>query len=149
MGFTLVEVIVVLGLLGILGALAYPQYRSWAQNTQYREVAREVASTLREARSLAISSSLAHQVSFSGGVYELERFVPASASWQSIKSFKPPGHVSLFNYPIDGKTPPDSVAFFPNGSASDVITILIRDSGQNTRFTVRVSSEATGRIVIE
>jgi len=56
-GFTLVEMIMVMALMAIMLAVAAPSFFSWQEGAQYKEVAREVLSSLRNARSLAITNN--------------------------------------------------------------------------------------------
>lgn len=61
-GFTLVELIAVIGMMTIMFAIALPALHDWISNFSYRQTARQITSMCREARNLAISKNLQHMV---------------------------------------------------------------------------------------
>lgn len=63
-GFTLLEVIVVVGIVAVVSALAVPAFISVRDNQRLRDSAATVADSLRLARALAISTGRNHVVYF-------------------------------------------------------------------------------------
>ena len=53
-GFTLVEIVVVIGILGVLMAVALPSYQAWIRNTQIRTAAESIQNGLQLARAEAV-----------------------------------------------------------------------------------------------
>jgi prepilin-type N-terminal cleavage/methylation domain-containing protein len=63
-GFSLLELMIVIVFATVLAALAAPSFADWQRDLTCREVTRSIASTLRCARSRAISTNLEHRVEY-------------------------------------------------------------------------------------
>lgn len=63
-GFTLIELIIVIGMVGIMMAAAIPQFIDWRVRVHYNQAAQGVAAALRDARSKALSRNVQHRVEF-------------------------------------------------------------------------------------
>src|SRR6266404_1941594 len=116
-GFTLLEVLVVLGIIAVLSGIAVWSARAWAPDLQLNSAARQVVLDLRLARSRAITDHQNHRLVFApatdsyrrqhrvGGVYEDEGanvslpwgvdLVDCSALGKAI-TFAPRGTASTF-----------------------------------------------------
>lgn len=79
-GFTIIEVMVAIGLLAILMTLGLPQYFTYLQNQQIRTYAEGVQGGLQLARAEAVSRNLP------GGV----QFILAGSDWQVVAPVPPP-----------------------------------------------------------
>lgn len=80
-GFTLIEVLVVLGIMGILMVAAYPSIRGTMENRNLDNVTRQVQTYLQQTKLLAVSTRIVHRVRFflvdaSYWAYEAERLQP-------------------------------------------------------------------------
>ena len=53
-GFTLVEIVVVIGIVGVLMAVALPSYQTWIRNTKIRTTAESIQNALQLARAEAV-----------------------------------------------------------------------------------------------
>lgn len=137
-GFTLIELIITIGIMAILMAFAAPPLVQWRESAQVREVAREILTGLRQARDLAVTSSATvtavidldnHQLVYGGRTRTLAPQVPLEASNSDDDD-------SL------ATTGTKETSFHPQGNASD--TLFIRVNGDET-LEVRIESTASGR----
>ena len=61
-GFSLVELIVVIGIMGIVLAIAVPTFIEWREGLQFRQAGRDVSALIRTARARAISTNRQQRV---------------------------------------------------------------------------------------
>lgn len=73
-GFTLFELLVVLGIFGILGMVSYPSVRNVFEIRSFDTAARDITSTLQMAKWQAVNTKLNHRV----------RFISASGRWSYL-----------------------------------------------------------------
>lgn len=133
-GFTLMEIVVTLVLLSILAAFALPATSSWRENAQKKEVAREVVSILRRARSLALQNNQNTTVTID---LSNKQYLLAGAGSAFPKGLK----VEARNSGAWKVTGNVSITFRPQGTASD--TIFVRINGDDD-LVAKVESVATG-----
>lgn len=159
-GFTLLELLVVLAVMATLFALAVPSYTQWIGEANSRKAARDVASVLRSARAQAISKDQEYSVAFDldSNRYRILQGDGASGTpiteWISYPAEVDMGRGGDCDTTAgDGSPDWDNVLNFnPNGTAggypSQYICILDSDTDRPT-FKAGVYSSTTGRIVIE
>jgi type IV fimbrial biogenesis protein FimT len=135
-GFTILELVVTLGILGTLFAMAVPSFRSWLPTLRLTAAARQVAMELQQARMKAVNQNTIFQVQFAAGanVYVVQRCTPTCAN--------DTGNVVL----PDGITVTTAATpqFLPRGTASAASTITLT----NGTSTVQVQVLAVGRVKI-
>lgn len=170
-GFTLIELIIVIAITGILMAIAYPSFSQWQKNAQYKEAARQLASAMSEAKSLAIAQNLEHELAFDlvGNNYMLRQgnratstlpFSSNPGDWTIIygnRQMSNPIAISAMSNCSENTANNFRFQFFPNGtvrvngSASIDLSghICVFDQTTGTRkFRTGVSSASTGRVVV-
>jgi len=133
-GFTLMEVVVTIALLSILAAISLPVTSSWRENAQKKEVAREVVSLLRRARSLALQNNQNTQVTID---LSNRQYLLAGVGSAFPKGLKVEARNSG-TWKVTGNI---NITFRPQGTATD--TIFVRINGDDD-LVVKVESRATG-----
>lgn len=155
LGFSLVELLIVIAILGILSGLALPPFLSWRANAQYRQAGNGLHTALRTARSTAIATNRQIALEVSGTAYRThtgDRSM-VSASWSAVGwTTLPPGvgFASVYGYFIAN---PNGTFFITNSigsvsaSSAPSATIVIQDSSSTpavAKYTVNISQ--AGRI---
>ena len=136
-GFTLIELIITIGIMAILMAFAAPPLVQWRESAQIREVARDILTGLRQARDMAVSSSSTvtavidldnHQLIYGGTTRTLAPQVPLEARVKNVDSWETTGT--------------KETRFHPQGNTSN--TLFIRVNGDDS-LEVQIDSTASGR----
>ena len=158
-GFTLLELIVVLGIFTTLAMIALPLFVQWRESAEYRNAANSVFSTLRTARSRAIELNRQCRVEFDNPNRRFrlmqgdQSYNTAAGNWTDIGSV---GNWYEIKYvEVTMLAAPNVVTFDPNGTAENptgasqlVLAVDIRDTNAAAnRFWIGV--ETTGRIRAE
>jgi len=145
-GFTLVELITVIALLAILMAIATPSFMSWRESAQYKEVARDVLSGLRRARSLAVSENrtvnvtlnpATHILTVDGSSMTLHENVSVQASGDNLSGSDPDQDDCSTGMGTGSITR----IFYPQGTCDKHFYVLINN---DSSLCVRIESTATG-----
>ncbi len=148
-GFTLIELLIVISLMGILLGLATPSFIEWRKNLQYKEAAEGVLSTLRTAKSNAVSLNLQNRVEIQPGSsrYRITQGNRSydSTTWNTVKQdwVTLPDGVLLWNGNCASSTDVNvNIPFSPNGTAS-ASTVCVKDNG-SAKYEIIVAT--SGRI---
>ena len=128
-GITLIEIAVVMAIMAIMGLFMAPAIGEWIDNYRIRQTARDISSTLQEAKMKAISTKTQHSVTFdiSNDTYQL---LPGGSVTQVLRG------VDI----VSGNT----VSFSPDGTASNVTITINNQDGKQYNVTIN----PVGRISI-
>jgi type II secretory pathway pseudopilin PulG len=149
-GFSLIEMVVVLGILIMLAAMIVPTIGPMRRQGRMRVGAATVAEALRLARSLAITQSAVYGVDFD-----------LTANPQEIRIFSgPTGSKTNFDRAeklpegvvFSGFSPAPPVSFQPDGSCSGNFTVRVQDAKavagtQKDDRSIEIKA-ASGRIAV-
>jgi prepilin-type N-terminal cleavage/methylation domain-containing protein len=90
-GFTFIEILVVVAIMGILSIVAYPNIKNSMEVRGFENKAREVLTTLQQAKFQAVKLKLNHRVSFDNSlgywVYYIERQT-GPTTWAEVTKFR-------------------------------------------------------------
>lgn len=146
-GFTLVEVIMVIALMAIMLAIAAPSFFSWQESAQYKEVARDILSGLRNARSIAVTENKTviatidienHRLTYDTTIKNLSDKVSLETRIDTASAW------STDNTDDDGDSDMSNTrrsTFSPNGSCTDELYVRINSDDS---LIVSITSPATG-----
>jgi prepilin-type N-terminal cleavage/methylation domain-containing protein len=141
-GVTLIEIAVVLAIVGIMALFMAPAIGEWIDNFRIRQAARDISSTLQQAKMKAISSRLQYRVVFNVGTetYQL---------WKNDAGWVTEGNANTVPRGVDidntGFTA-DTVLFNINGTASENGTITI-DNAKGKQYQININT--VGRVSIQ
>jgi prepilin-type N-terminal cleavage/methylation domain-containing protein len=146
-GFTLVELLIVMGMMVVLMAIALPSFMQWRQGLNDRSTARHIASILRQARSTAITQNLEQQVRFDATIRQYSGLYKGNQSYNSWTWSTTESWTTIPSSVTIGPVGVTTIQFTPSGASSAPGTIDIKDSSGNVRFQVIVS--ASGQIQVK
>jgi prepilin-type N-terminal cleavage/methylation domain-containing protein len=132
-GYTFIEVLVVIGIVGLILAALYPSIMNTLETRGLENKARDILTTMQQAKFQAVKTKLNHRVGFlyDGQVwcYFIEREV-TPGTWNTLPGFIrkeiPTKFNTLINYPDVAGTPDKGVVFSPIGFVTNF------DTDQNT-----------------
>ncbi len=128
-GFTLLELVVAVGILGILLAIAVPGVAGYLRSARLQGSAQTLASDLHYARSLATSQRSTFAVAFAADSYSVVRVSPPT----TVLTRRLPDGVAV--------AAPDTTSFFPWG-LTQAATFTLSDAGRSST----VNLLATGSV---
>ncbi|HEY5932608.1 MAG TPA: GspH/FimT family pseudopilin [Nitrospira sp.] len=138
-GKTLTELMVVVGIIGMLSIMAVPNFLTFHSRTQVRATTEEIASELRLAKQLALTSHDRVRIVIDMEQQELvTQFVNGGATHHAYR-YAGKGLV------IDEPSAGPEIVFHPSGRSATATTIQLRSKeGQIQKLTVSI----TGRVSI-
>lgn len=122
-GFSIIEILVAVGIVGILAVMFYPNIRNTLETRELENTAREVMMNLQRAKFQAVKTRLNHRVRFSnesyGWAYTIER-EDTTAVWNTMSGFVQKVIPQKFNITVN--LPSDTIQFSPLGFISNYDT---------------------------
>lgn len=147
-GYTLIELLIVMGILGILSAIALPSFLNVLNQTKIDLLAEQVRQALKEGQLQAISEGQSYTIQFRKTEQGLQvtRY-PADSqpgTWQSLSANIPPNQL-IFNI---SESPEGTFTFTPEGETQySKVLLAIGNANQpqaNTRRCINVINSQYG-----
>ncbi|MCK5126589.1 MAG: GspH/FimT family pseudopilin [candidate division Zixibacteria bacterium] len=126
-GITLIELMVIVTIIGIVSTMAFPQFTTTINRLKFKGAARDVVSTMRLARSNAITHKQPVGVHFDGDLLTMTMFVdivnPTNGAFESGDSVLTVDSLSDSFAAISTSFGATSVVYRPNGTATATGTV--------------------------
>jgi prepilin-type N-terminal cleavage/methylation domain-containing protein len=144
-GFSLVELIVVIGLIGILSAVALFGWRGYQDNVNLRTAAGEVMSDIASCKQRSVSEGVQYCLQFTDGSpnYSINASscgAPTQTQAKNLTSFGSGLTISNTNFNSD------QVSFLPRGTLSSNTGRIILTNSKNSTATITIN--ITGRAYV-
>ena len=143
-GFTLIELMVAMGVIAILASIATPNVISWMGNAKVSSASRQVLSSIQDARVHSIRVNATTEVEFSetGDSYVTRKWNPQSEEW-NLQTHTLPAGVQITSASFSGgRILSYNGRGLPGSTWGSVV--LANNSGRTIR--VRVNSSGSARI---
>lgn len=125
-GFTLLEVLIVVGIIGMLTIISYPSIMNSLETRGLENTARDIQSSLQVARFQAVKTRIGHRIRFDNSTgpwfFSIEEQAP-DGTWSAMHGSIPRSIPNKFNLTLNlpaSKT----VTFSSTGMISDFVTNL-------------------------
>jgi type II secretion system protein H len=139
-GFSLVELMIVIGLIGILSAVALYAWQGYRDNANLRTAARDVATDIAATKQRAVSEGVQYRITFSTGAnnYIIEQGTSAGAPYATVQTKTPTTHGAGSGLSINSAnfSGAQQVLFFTRGTLSSGTVILRNSKGSQATITV-------------
>jgi type IV fimbrial biogenesis protein FimT len=143
-GFSLLEVLVVIGILSLAAAIVLPAMFGWRGNMQLRASARELRGDLAMAKAFAAKENATVRVAFDAAAnsYRLE-YTGLDGNPRLIKSITLPAGVRIDKEHPDYSMTGDRTSFTSRGGADNGTMVLTSDRGESKKITVSILGKIT------
>jgi len=140
-GFTLIEMMIVIGIIGIVSAVALSNWRGYQNNVNLKTAAREVMSDLASCKQRSVSEGIQYCMQFTDGLsnYSVNASscnAPTQTQAKNITSFGSGLTISNTNFTLD------QVIFFPRGTSSAGDINLTNSRGSSATITTNITGRA-------
>ena len=126
-GFTLMELMVVIGIVGILSAIAIPGYIKWLPGHRVGSAAQDVMSSLEFARINAIKTNADVTLNFD---WDNERVTVVDSGANTLRTRQMPSDVDLRDDPVEPLGTP--VTFNGHGFSTSAGRVIVENTKNDT-----------------
>lgn len=139
-GFTLIEVLIAIGIVGIIALISLPFLVFYRPSMQLSGFARELASDLRYAQQLAVTEQIEYGARISSSEYSVIKFQEGQET--TIKNNNLPQGIEI--YEISGFTN-NEIKFNPYGAVKESGAIILKNIKDETK-TIEIKISGFVRI---
>jgi prepilin-type N-terminal cleavage/methylation domain-containing protein len=144
-GFSLVELLVTIGIIAVVAAIAIPQLQSYATNSRLKSAARDVMGDIFLCKERAISENRQYRITFNigGNTYTIEQ--PPGTVIQTKTPTTFGNDIRITNAAFNGGG--TSVTFLTRGTVSGLGGNISLANDRGSAATIRIN--LTGRTSVE
>ena len=144
-GFTLIELMIVIGIIGVLSAVSLYSWQGYQNNVNLRTAAEEVMSDIASCKQRAVSEGINYCIQFTDGSpnYSINASscdAPTQTQAKILTSFGSGLTISNTNFNSD------RVSFLPRGTLSSNTGTIVLTNSKNSTATITV--QITGRAYV-
>jgi len=144
-GFSLIELIIVIGIIGIMSTVAAYSWNSYMNNTNLKTAAREVMSDIASCKQRSVSEGIQYCMQFTDGSpnYTINASscdAPTQTQAKNITSFGSGLTISNTNFNLD------RVIFLSRGTLSSNLGTIVLTNNRNSTATITIN--ITGRVYV-
>jgi len=144
-GFTLIEMIIVIGIIGIVSAVALAGWRDYQNNTNLKTAAEQVMTDIAFSKQRAIAEGIQYCMQFTDGssnysINATSCVTPTQTQAKNITVFGSGLTISNTNFNLD------RVSFLPRGTLSSNTGTIVLTNSKNSTATITIN--ITGRTYV-
>jgi len=144
-GFSLVELIIVIGLIGVLSTVAVFAWQGFRDNTNLRTAARDIATNISASKQRAVTEGIRYRLTFvaGGNSYTIaaDPFTPALTQTKALTEFGPGLSIVSTNFALGQLT------LLSRGTLSGSTGRVIVGNSRGSQATITVN--VTGRTHVQ
>lgn len=152
-GFSLIELIIVIGLISILSAVALFGWQAYRNNANLRTAARDIATDIANTKQKVVSEGVQYRITFSTAAnnYIIERGTATGAPYVTVDTKSPTtagagSGLSITSANFSGAS---QVLFFSRGTLSFGTVVLQNSKGSQATITVNQAGKTHVQFVMQ
>lgn len=152
-GFTLIELMIVIGIIGLMSAVALLGWRGYQDNVNLRTAARDITTDISTCKQRAISEGVQYRITFSTTLnnYIIEQGTSSGTPYTTIQTksptiFGPGSGLSINSANFSGT---QVVLFYTRGTMSFGTVTLRNSKGSVATITVNITGKTYVQFVMQ
>lgn len=141
-GFTMVELVVVVGMIVLLGAFLTPTYQLLLSQFQLSATVEQVAEQVRLAQQKTVTEQQIYGLTFTAGASTIPTFLynPGNGNKTTQSTFTLPAYISIYQVNFNGN---NDVRFSTSGAPNVSGNLVLRDTIRLKNRTIEIRPSGT------